>query len=101
MIGYTRAGRAHSHGNSRSLTQTDPCTNIIADPHIRAREVLVDLPDKDVDLAPMHNVTPRLSESPGTFRLPAPSLGEHTGELLTELGIGGDEQADLRNRGVI
>ena len=76
-------------------------TDIIADPHIRAREVLVDLPDKDVDLAPMHNVTPRLSESPGTFRLPAPSLGEHTGELLTELGIGGDEQADLRNRGAI
>ena len=76
-------------------------TDIIADPHVREREVLVDLPDKDVETAPMHNVIPRLSESPGTFRLPAPSLGEHTDELLAELGIGGDEQADLRNRGVI
>ncbi len=76
-------------------------TDIIADPHILEREVLVDLPDKDVESAPMHNVIPRLGRTPGTFRLPAPSLGEHTGELLTELGIGGDEQADLRNRGVI
>ncbi len=76
-------------------------TDIIADPHVLEREVLVDLPDKDVDRAPMHNVIPRLDRTPGTFRLPAPSLGEHTGELLTELGIGGDEQADLRNRGVI
>ncbi len=76
-------------------------TDIIADPHIREREVLVDLPDKDVETAPMHNVIPRLGRTPGTFRLPAPSLGEHTEELLRELGIGGDEQADLRNRGVI
>ncbi|MEE9318449.1 MAG: CoA transferase [Rhodospirillales bacterium] len=76
-------------------------TDIIADPHVREREVLVDLPDKDVETAPMHNVIPRLGRTPGTFRLPAPSLGEHTEELLRELGIGGDEQADLRNRGVI
>ncbi len=76
-------------------------TDIIADPHVREREVLVDLPDKDVETAPMHNVIPRLGQTPGTFRLPAPSLGEHTEELLRELGIGGDEQADLRNRGVI
>jgi formyl-CoA transferase len=76
-------------------------TDIIADPHILEREVLVDLPDKDVETAPMHNVIPRLGRTPGTFRLPAPSLGEHTEELLRELGIGGDEQADLRNRGVI
>ncbi len=76
-------------------------TDIIADPHVRERQVLVDLPDKDVETAPMHNIIPRLSESPGTFRLPAPSLGEHTEELLRELGIGGGEQADLRNRGVI
>ena len=76
-------------------------TDIIADPHILEREVLVDLPDKDVESAPMHNVIPRLGRTPGTFRLPAPTLGEHTEELLRELGIGDDEQADLKNRGVI
>ena len=36
---------------------------------------------------PMHNIVPRLSESPGGFRRPAPSLGQHTREILDELGM--------------
>ena len=75
--------------------------DIIADEHIRERGVLVDLPDADVEAAPMHNVIPRFSETPGTFRRPAPGLGEHTGALLAELGIAPDRQAELRERGVI
>ena len=63
--------------------------------------VLVDLPDADVEAAPMHNVIPRLSDTPGTFRQPAPGLGEHTSALLAELGIAEQRQAELRERGVI
>jgi crotonobetainyl-CoA:carnitine CoA-transferase CaiB-like acyl-CoA transferase len=36
---------------------------------------------------PMHNIVPRLSESPGGFRRPAPKLGEHTREIRDELGL--------------
>jgi crotonobetainyl-CoA:carnitine CoA-transferase CaiB-like acyl-CoA transferase len=75
--------------------------DIIADEHNRERGVLVDLPDGDVEAAPMHNVIPRLSDTPGTFRLPAPGLGEHTGALLAELGIAPGRQAELKQRGVI
>lgn len=75
--------------------------DIIADTHIRERGVIVDLPDGDVEAAPMHNVLPRLSGTPGTFRLPAPGLGEHTGALLAELGIAEVRQAELKQRGVI
>ncbi len=49
----------------------------------------------------MHNVIPRFSDTPGTFRLAAPGLGEHTGALLAELGIAEERQAELRERGVI
>ena len=49
----------------------------------------------------MHNVLPRLSGTPGTFRLPAPGLGEHNGALLAELGIAEVRQAELKQRGVI
>jgi len=33
----------------------------------------------------MHNIVPRLTGSPGSFRRPAPALGEHTDEILAEL----------------
>ncbi|MFA7670507.1 MAG: CoA transferase, partial [Burkholderiaceae bacterium] len=33
-----------------------------------------------------HNIIPRLSSTPGGFRRPAPTLGEHTDEVLQELG---------------
>jgi crotonobetainyl-CoA:carnitine CoA-transferase CaiB-like acyl-CoA transferase len=33
----------------------------------------------------MHNIVPRLTGSPGGFRRPAPTLGEHTDEIIAEL----------------
>ncbi len=76
-------------------------TDIVKDPHMRAREMIVTLPDDDVGAAPMHAVTPRLSATPGTYRLPAPKLGEHTQSLLAELGIDGARLAALLEKGVI
>jgi len=76
-------------------------SDIVADEHFREREILVDLPDKDLGEAPMHNIIPRLSATPGTFRVPAPDLGEHTSVLLEQLGLSEERISDLRQRGVI
>jgi crotonobetainyl-CoA:carnitine CoA-transferase CaiB-like acyl-CoA transferase len=59
----------------------------MADPHVTEREILVDLPDDEIGHLPMHNVIPRLSVTPGRLRRPAPSLGEHTAEILGGLGL--------------
>jgi formyl-CoA transferase len=75
--------------------------DIVADEHFRQRDIVVDLPDADLGLAPMHNVVPRLGSTPGGFRLPAPRLGEHNEALLAELGFDGAAMADLKSRGVI
>src|SRR4051812_18907551 len=50
----------------------------LADPHVLEREIVVDLPDAETGRIAMHNIIPRLSETPGRLRTPAPSLGEHT-----------------------
>jgi crotonobetainyl-CoA:carnitine CoA-transferase CaiB-like acyl-CoA transferase len=54
-------------------------------PYVAEREVLVEVPDAAGSL-PMHNVVPRLSATPGALRRPAPALGEHNRELLSDLG---------------
>jgi crotonobetainyl-CoA:carnitine CoA-transferase CaiB-like acyl-CoA transferase len=59
----------------------------IEDPHVKARQILVDLPDDEMGTIPMHAVVPRLSQSPGVIRRPAPRLGEHTQEILQRFGV--------------
>jgi crotonobetainyl-CoA:carnitine CoA-transferase CaiB-like acyl-CoA transferase len=73
----------------------------IADPHVRAREIITELPDAEMGSVPMHAVVPRLSGTPGDIRTPAPTLGEHNDEILGGLGLSGAAIDDLRSRKVI
>ena len=57
------------------------------DEHFAGREIIVDADDAEFGSLPMHNIVPRLSETPGVWRRPAPSLGEHTAEVLAEAGL--------------
>ena len=43
----------------------------------------------------------KLAKSPGRIRLPAPALGEHTEQVLSEAGYGDAEILSLRQRGII
>ena len=43
----------------------------------------------------------RFSKTPGGYRRPAPRIGEHSAEILTELGFGPDEVAGLIESGTI
>ncbi|MBN3821257.1 CoA transferase [Paraburkholderia sp. Se-20369] len=73
---------------------------IVSDHYVIEREALVELPDDDVGSLPMHNITPRLSGTPGTFRRPAPTLGESNREILLPL-LGEQEYERLAGLGVI
>jgi crotonobetainyl-CoA:carnitine CoA-transferase CaiB-like acyl-CoA transferase len=71
------------------------------DPHVKARPVVVEVPDEELGVVAMHGVIPRLSATPGAIRRPAPKLGEHTGEILARIGIDSAGLARLRRNGVV
>lgn len=73
----------------------------LADPHVLAREIVVEVPDEDIGGIAMHNIIPRLSDTPGRLRLPAPRLGEHTAEVLAQFGIDRSTLEALARDGVI
>ena len=64
---------------------------VYQDPQVRARDMLVDL--EDPELGTLHNVgiPVKLSETPGRIRHRAPSLGEHSVEILEEFGFSQEE----------
>jgi crotonobetainyl-CoA:carnitine CoA-transferase CaiB-like acyl-CoA transferase len=72
------------------------------DVHIRAAHLLEERSHPDLDATVPLAPTPiELSETPGTYRRPAPRLGEHTEEILDSLGYGKAEIAALRADRVI
>ncbi|PIW26098.1 MAG: CoA transferase [Rhodospirillales bacterium CG15_BIG_FIL_POST_REV_8_21_14_020_66_15] len=75
--------------------------DILNDPHFIEREVVVELPDDDVEGLPMHNIPVRLSRTPGAIRTPAPAIGEHSAALLEDLGYTAEQIEQLKEKGVV
>jgi crotonobetainyl-CoA:carnitine CoA-transferase CaiB-like acyl-CoA transferase len=73
----------------------------VQDPHVIAREIVVDLPDDELGTIPMHNVVPKMSGTPGAIRAPAPTLGEHNQEILGGIGLTASEIQSLAASDVI
>lgn len=79
--------------------------DILADPHFSHRQMLqvhrVDTGDREPKPVTFPGVVPVLQRQPGTTRWLGPELGEHTEEVLLELGIDHEAQQQLRREGVL
>jgi crotonobetainyl-CoA:carnitine CoA-transferase CaiB-like acyl-CoA transferase len=74
---------------------------VLADAHYQARENIVHQPHPVAgEVRSLANPV-RLGETPVSYRLPPPSLGEHTADVLREMGVGTQTLMELRARGVI
>jgi crotonobetainyl-CoA:carnitine CoA-transferase CaiB-like acyl-CoA transferase len=74
---------------------------LLDDPHVQARGVLVEAPDEEAGSVVMHNIIPRLSDTPGRLRSPAPTLGEHSRAVLESIGYDDARIAAMAAAGTI
>lgn len=71
------------------------------DPQFQARGMIERVALADGSTLAMPAVVPRLSDTPGEIRWPGPALGEHTDEVLAELGLDAAEIDNLRSKGIV
>ncbi|WP_228552009.1 CaiB/BaiF CoA transferase family protein [Mumia zhuanghuii] len=76
--------------------------DMLADPHFAARDAIVRLQHTTLGEFPVQNVTPKLSETPGSVRHLGPQLGEDNDDVYRGLLEMDDERfTTLRDDGVI
>ena len=75
---------------------------LVADPHVHARQMVVDVPHDKLGKVPVTGVPLKLSESPGSIEHLGPELGQHNDEIYGGLlGLSASEVDQLRTEGVI
>ncbi|MEX3810628.1 CaiB/BaiF CoA transferase family protein [Paraburkholderia sp. BR13439] len=75
--------------------------DIVADPHYLARDMLLQAQLPGGASVKMPGIVPKLSDTPGEVRWQGPTLGEHTGSVLGELGFASEEIERLRREGAV
>ncbi|MEC3947664.1 CoA transferase [Sphingobium sp. HWE2-09] len=83
--------------NSRAYTAADA----VADPQYRARAMVQEVEDPLLGTMLHSGIVPHVPESPGTVRWTGPAIGQHSDEILRDIGLTESEAAALRKEQVI
>ena len=74
---------------------------VFTDPQVLHRQMVIEVEDPILGKVKQVGVAPKLSSTPGKVRSLSPLPGEHTNEILRELGYEWEEIQDLREEGAI
>jgi crotonobetainyl-CoA:carnitine CoA-transferase CaiB-like acyl-CoA transferase len=74
---------------------------VLSDPQTMARDMVVDIPHPLVPDLKLIGLPIKLGDTPGDVRMPPPLKGQHTEEVLRDLGYSEAEISALRERQVI
>jgi formyl-CoA transferase len=83
------------------VSRVNTMADVFADPHVQARQSLVEVDHPKLGSLTMPAVVPRFSSTPGEIRTPGPALGEHTHQVLAGLGLSGADLEQLAQKAVI
>jgi formyl-CoA transferase/CoA:oxalate CoA-transferase len=76
-------------------------SDLFADPQVEHRRMVVDVEHPAAGVIKQTGVPLKLSDTPGRIAAPPPLLGQHTEEILRELGYRADEITTMRGDGAI
>lgn len=74
---------------------------VLSDPHVLARGMVQELPHPKIPDFKVVGLPLHLSETPGEPLSAPPALGQHTSELLAELGYDPAEIENLKDQGIV
>ena len=76
-------------------------SQVYEDPQVLARDMVVELDHPTAGPTRNIGLPIKLSETPGRINRPAPTLGQHTDEVLADFGYSKQEIAALRDGDVV
>jgi len=90
------------------LVKADVCVGkvydpeeMVQDPQVQARDMIVEVKHPTHGTVKEFGIPIKLSATPGTVRTAAPATGEHTDQVLRELGISAGDITALREKKIV
>lgn len=75
--------------------------DIVADPHYQARNMILDDTLADGTPIKVPGIVPKLSATPGAIHSKAPTLGQHSRQVLLDLGLSPEQINALIEQGIV
>lgn len=108
IVGEWAAARATDEVLAIAARADVPCAkvatiaDVVANPQLRHRDQIVMVDHPTIGKLPMHGVTIRFAQTPGSIERAAPSIGQHNDEVLRDwLGFDAGEIEDLKLSGCL
>ena len=74
---------------------------VVHDPHAKAREMFVTVEHPTAGELTMTGIPVKFSETPGAIETPPPTLGQHSEEVLLELGYSQRDIAEFKKKNIL
>ena len=107
LIGAIIITQPLAYWEKRLIENEVPCSpvntidKVVQQPQVHARDMVQEMSLDGLGMMSMAGLPIKFSDSPGAIRLPPPRLGQHSAEILGELGYPAEKIAALAESGAV